>query len=306
MPWTVTPSGKSVSKVDFTIDGSLKWTEIGAPWVFNGDGRTLDTATLANGSHVLAATAYATDGTTASTSATVAVSNAAPAAGPAPALPAPGDGNARAGKAAASTPTTPAAPTTLEVKPYAIEWDGRLFPTMGAFRSYLIGAGTDWSGFLARHPEIAASAGLPFVQWDGRKFYDQASLVRHLAKGKIRYATWASDHPVAAAILAGRPVPGVQRTSAEVLQKPVAITWAGIDFTTAGGLRSYVVRHGADWNGFLVRHPAVALRLSLASVTWEGKRFYTQTALARWLAEHNGTLARWQKAHPGIAETLMA
>ena len=62
--WTATPSG-SVSKVDFYMDGALKWTENAAPYVFNGDGNKLDTKTLSDGSHVLKVVATATDGTTA-------------------------------------------------------------------------------------------------------------------------------------------------------------------------------------------------------------------------------------------------
>ena len=305
VPWTATPSGKTVAKIDFKIDGSVKWTEASAPWVFNGDGRTLDTTSLANGAHALAVVAYATDGTSATTSAMVSVSNAAPKPSAAPELPASAGTGPSDGKTAAPTLTTPAAPATLEVKPYVIEWDGRLFQTMGTFRSYLMGIGTDWSGFLRKHPDIAETTGLPFVQWDGKKFYDQASLARKLAKRKNGYREWASKHPFAAASLAGVPVAGAQRTEAQVLQKPVAITWAGVGFTTANGLRSYIMRQGADWNTFLVGHPAAAQRLALASVTWEGKRFYTRAALSRWFTEHHGTLAQWQKAHPGLAEKLM-
>ena len=311
MAWTATPAGKAVSRVDFKVDGSAKWTETGAPWVFNGDGRTLNTATLANGSHTLAVTAYATDGTSATTSATVTVANTAPAGGSGPAPSVANGSSSPTGGAAPAAPAgaalkTPPAPTTLEVKPYVIEWDGRLFQTMGAFRSYIIGLGMDWSGFLARHPGVADRGGLPFVQWDGMRFYDQESLTRQLAKRKISFAGWVSNHPIAGAILAGRPVEGVQRTAAQVLQKPVAITWAGVGFTTADGLRSYVERQGEDWNRFLAKHPAAAKRLALASVTWEGKQFYTRSALSRWLTGHKGNLARWQKAHPGMAEKLMA
>jgi len=35
--WIATPSGGSVSAVDFLIDGKLIWTEHGAPYVFGGD-----------------------------------------------------------------------------------------------------------------------------------------------------------------------------------------------------------------------------------------------------------------------------
>ena len=67
------------------MDGTLRWTESYAPFVFNGDGNKLDTTTLANGSHVLRILATAGDGTTATTSATVQVANStAPAPTPSP------------------------------------------------------------------------------------------------------------------------------------------------------------------------------------------------------------------------------
>lgn len=203
------------------------------------------------------------------------------------------------------TVPTPAS-TTLEMRPYVIEWDSRLFPTMGAFRAYLIGRGMDWSDFLARHPGVADRTGLPFVQWDGRRFYDQASLTRHLDTRKIGYRRWARDHPFAATILAGKPVVAANRTVAQVQQKPAVITWASFAFTAPSGLRSYVERRGANWNAFLVKHPAAAQRLALPSVTWKSKRFFTRAALAQWLAEHDGSLGRWEKAHPGLSERLMA
>jgi Hypothetical glycosyl hydrolase family 15/Bacterial Ig domain len=73
--WTATPS-TTVSKVDFYIDGALKWTENAAPYVFNGDGSKLDTKTLTNASHVLKLVATpATGGATAQLSVTVQVAN---------------------------------------------------------------------------------------------------------------------------------------------------------------------------------------------------------------------------------------
>jgi hypothetical protein len=75
VPWTATPSA-TVSKVDFYIDGALKWTEKIAPYVYNGDGKTLDTKTLTNASHVLKLVATAATGTaTAQLSVTVQVAN---------------------------------------------------------------------------------------------------------------------------------------------------------------------------------------------------------------------------------------
>jgi hypothetical protein len=63
--WTITPSGKSVSRMDFYIDAQLKWTERLSPWVYGGDDKKLDTSTLAKGQHTLTVKAYATDGTVA-------------------------------------------------------------------------------------------------------------------------------------------------------------------------------------------------------------------------------------------------
>jgi hypothetical protein len=76
--WTATPSGTTVSSVDFLIDGTVKWTEKTSPYMFNGDpGGKLDTTTLGNGTHTLALQAHAADGRTASTTSTVTVANVA-------------------------------------------------------------------------------------------------------------------------------------------------------------------------------------------------------------------------------------
>ena len=49
IPWEATPS-QAVSQVQFYMDGTPRWTESYAPYVFNGDGNQLDTTTLADGS----------------------------------------------------------------------------------------------------------------------------------------------------------------------------------------------------------------------------------------------------------------
>ena len=82
--WTASPSGGTVSQVDFLIDGSVKWTEKLSPYYFNGDGKQLDTTTLANGTHTLAVNAYATDGSKATASSSVTVSNASASPPPPP------------------------------------------------------------------------------------------------------------------------------------------------------------------------------------------------------------------------------
>jgi hypothetical protein len=76
--WTASPSGVTISKVDFLVDGTVKSTDSTTPYQYNGDNGRLDTTTLANGSHTLAVKAYATDGRNATASASVTVSNAAP------------------------------------------------------------------------------------------------------------------------------------------------------------------------------------------------------------------------------------
>jgi polysaccharide lyase-like protein/Big-like domain-containing protein len=73
--WTASPSGQAVSKIEFWIDGDLKWTENLSPYVYGGDGRTLDTRNLANGSHTLEVRAFGSGGSTARASAGVKVSN---------------------------------------------------------------------------------------------------------------------------------------------------------------------------------------------------------------------------------------
>jgi hypothetical protein len=66
----------------------------------------------------------------------------------------------------------------------------------------------------------------------------------------------------------------------------------------------HLARRGSDWNVFLLGHPAVAQRLGLASVSVGGARFYTATALKRWLVAGGSTLAAWERAHPGFVEKL--
>ena len=74
--WTTTPPAGTVTKVDFSVDGTNKFTDSSAPFVFNGDGNALDTTTLSDGSHTFKVTASYQDGTTAASSVTATVANA--------------------------------------------------------------------------------------------------------------------------------------------------------------------------------------------------------------------------------------
>jgi hypothetical protein len=74
--WTAAPPAGTVTKVDFSVDGTTKFTDSSAPFVFNGDGNALDTTTLADGSHTFRVLATYQDGTTATGSVTATVANA--------------------------------------------------------------------------------------------------------------------------------------------------------------------------------------------------------------------------------------
>ncbi len=76
--WTATPSGGSVSSVDFLIDGRLIWTEQSAPYVFGGDDNGanrgyLITTWLTSGSHRFTARATMANGKTVSDTVTAKV-----------------------------------------------------------------------------------------------------------------------------------------------------------------------------------------------------------------------------------------
>ncbi len=73
--WTAVPSGVPV-RVEFFIDGTLGTTELQSPYQFNGDpSGTLNTNTLANGSHQLKVRATYTDNSIAERTVGVTVSN---------------------------------------------------------------------------------------------------------------------------------------------------------------------------------------------------------------------------------------
>lgn len=62
LTWEATPSA-AVTQVQFLIDGVTRWNEGISPYIFNGDGKTLDPASLTAGSHVLEVLAIGPTGT---------------------------------------------------------------------------------------------------------------------------------------------------------------------------------------------------------------------------------------------------
>ncbi|HEY0317905.1 MAG TPA: glycosyl hydrolase [Solirubrobacterales bacterium] len=87
IPWQVSVTGAVATRVEFAVDGSVKWTDTAAPYEYGGTNGALDTTKLSNGSHILSATAYGAKGTRAGTAGvTVNVANvsAEPAPEPTP------------------------------------------------------------------------------------------------------------------------------------------------------------------------------------------------------------------------------
>ena len=72
--WEARTQG-STHFVYFSIDGVARWTEDGSPYIFNGDGNTLDTSTLSNGVHTLSVVATGNAHSSASAQVTVTVAN---------------------------------------------------------------------------------------------------------------------------------------------------------------------------------------------------------------------------------------
>lgn len=73
--WQAQVSAQDVTKVEFLIDGKLRWTERHAPYVFGGDGSNWDTTRETNGPHVLTLRVVTKSGKTAGQSLRVVVSN---------------------------------------------------------------------------------------------------------------------------------------------------------------------------------------------------------------------------------------
>jgi Ca2+-binding RTX toxin-like protein len=76
--WEATASGGTVSKMVFLINARVVWTELGAPYVMNGDGGMWNTWAYTNRSYTLSVSATATDGRRSTKSIVVTVNNPPP------------------------------------------------------------------------------------------------------------------------------------------------------------------------------------------------------------------------------------
>jgi Big-like domain-containing protein/polysaccharide lyase-like protein len=131
--WEATVSNGTPARVEFLIDGALKWTERGAPYRYNGDTSYLDTRTLSNGSHTLTARAVATTGQTFKSAVTVTVSNSSAPAPPPPPPPPP---------ALAVATSTPAAGATLAG---SLVWEAKVTSGTASQVDFLIDGVQKWT-----------------------------------------------------------------------------------------------------------------------------------------------------------------
>ncbi|HEX6601854.1 MAG TPA: Ig-like domain-containing protein, partial [Solirubrobacterales bacterium] len=79
--WVVRTSGTRIAKVDFAVDGTVKWSDSTFPYTYSNG---LDTTKLSNGRHSLRATVYARGARAQSATVVVNVSNPTPAPVPEP------------------------------------------------------------------------------------------------------------------------------------------------------------------------------------------------------------------------------
>jgi hypothetical protein len=115
VPFTAAASSAAgIARVEFRIDGVLRWTDKAAPWSFNGSGGTWNTAALADGVHTISATAFDRKGRSARDVHRVTVANVGdPAPPPAPPrAPEPAPAPAPAPPPAADIPAPPPPPAS--------------------------------------------------------------------------------------------------------------------------------------------------------------------------------------------------
>lgn len=73
--WEAGVSNEPANRVEFYVDGALRWTERYAAYVYNGDGQTWATKYERDGSHTLTLRAVARDGSVATRSISVTIDN---------------------------------------------------------------------------------------------------------------------------------------------------------------------------------------------------------------------------------------
>ena len=116
----------AISRVEFRVDGKLRWTDRRTPFVMNGDNGKLATSTLKTGTHTLTVTAVATNGTRRSATRSFRVRRTG---GSAPVGSGGGGTTTAPPPPAAPAPTSAGAPGSLRLvgvsgSGLAVQWDG--------------------------------------------------------------------------------------------------------------------------------------------------------------------------------------
>lgn len=161
--WTVRVKGATPDRVEFVVDGATTWTESTSPYVYNGDGGTLDTTTLTNAIHTLKATAF-TSSEQASSTITASVSNstAIPSTSPANTVPPTVSRATQVGQTLTSSPGTWTGITPIA---YAYQWrrcdstDASCVAISGATSATYVVARVDAGSTLRIHVTASNSAG---------------------------------------------------------------------------------------------------------------------------------------------------
>jgi hypothetical protein len=92
--------------------------------------------------------------------------------------------------------------------------------------------------------------------------------------------------------------------SAPATAKGIGIRWAGRRYASAKALRTQIEREGRDWETFVRNHSAVARTYGLRAVSWDGRRFYSSSGMARYLADRGLTYRGWAIRHKAGAAML--
>jgi hypothetical protein len=124
--WEASVSGGTPTRVEFLIDGALKWTEGAAPYRYNGDTGTLDTRTLSDGTHTFTVRAFASTGQAYTSNSTMTIANRAPSL--------------------AVTTSTPAANTTLSGN---VVWEAKMTAGTASRIDFIIDGTQKWSEGIA-------------------------------------------------------------------------------------------------------------------------------------------------------------
>ena len=175
--WQTSISGATPTRVDFVVDGTVKWSAASAANVYAGTG-LLDTTKLSNGSHTLKAVAYVA-ATSASASVTVNVSNKIAAPPPTTTTP------------TTTTPTT-TTPTTTPPPALGSKLPTRL-PQSSGSTLYVAPTGSDSNSCSISLPCLSIARALSLAS-SGTMIYVRGGTYKGMQE--IRDRQFSSSNPV--------------------------------------------------------------------------------------------------------------